>query len=165
MRLDPLVRCAAGRVPKVEQTFGVFVSVGIGERGGSTEAGYATGDEVLLVGGEVITGFGRVPAFPDCGFSSLRQLPVDLGRRRKGGGTYHVQTGNLYERKSPAATNSSASGRDVRSERNGVRVRTRRRRTWCYPTVFLELAFLEYLGDMVSRGHRCRDTGQHTGLR
>ena len=143
MCLDPLVRCTGGRVPKVEQTFGVFVSVGVGERGGSTEAGYAAGDEVLLVGGKVITSFGRVPAFPDRGFSSLRQTSRWLGEKGGKAGTYHVQTGNLYERKSPAATNSS--GCDVRFEKNGVRVRARRP-TWCYPTMFLELAFLEYLG-------------------
>jgi hypothetical protein len=79
MCLDPLVRCTARRVPKVEQPFSVFVSVGVGERSGSTETGYAVGDEVLLVGGEVITGFGRVPAFPNRGFSSSRHPSRGLG--------------------------------------------------------------------------------------
>lgn len=92
---DPLVCSTAGRVPKVKQTFGIFVSVCVGERGGSSEAGYTAGDEVLLVDGEVITGFGRVAAFPDRAFSSSSILLVDLERARAKEVTYHVQTGNL----------------------------------------------------------------------
>lgn len=56
--------------------------------------------------------------------------------------TYHVQTGNLYERKSPAATNSSVI--DVRPEMGCT---SGTERTGGYPAMFFELAFLEYLRD------------------
>ena len=54
---------------------------------------------------------------------------------------YHVHTGNLYTKKSPAATNSS-----VVHEQKDVNEVDGRACTGCYAAVFFEFALFENLG-------------------
>ena len=106
MGLDPLVRLVPSRteVPKREEALRVLVRVRVRKRSRAPQARYTARDEVLLIGGEVVARLGRVALLPGSETQCVR-------RACESRDTDQDQTGNLYARKSPAATNSSAEWR------------------------------------------------------
>ena len=106
MGLNPLVRLVSCRaeVSEREEALCVLVRVRVRERGRAPQARHTARDEVLLIDGEVVARLRRVALLPVGQVQYVR-------RACEGRGTDQDQTGNLYARKSPAATNSSAEWR------------------------------------------------------